>query len=76
MYVHAQNHNNLKCEFLYVGVRGSVFDLPRRKRVHILTEEMKRFIEEEYKKNDELTLTAIKAFVTKVVRSSGIHFDN
>jgi len=44
-------------------VRGSVFDLPRRKRAHILTEEMKRFIEEEYKKNDELTSTAIKALL-------------
>ena len=44
-------------------VRGSVFDLPRRKRAHILTEEMKKFIEEEYKKNDELTSTAIKALL-------------
>ena len=32
--------------------RGSVFDLPRRKRAYILMEEMKRFIEEEFKKNN------------------------
>ena len=43
--------------------RGSVNDLPRRKTAHILTEEMKKFIEEEYKKNDELTSTAIKTLL-------------
>ena len=46
-------------------LRGSVNDLARRKRPHILTEEMKKFIEEEYKKNDELTLTAIKALLLR-----------
>ena len=44
-------------------VRGSVNDLPRRKRAQILTDEMKRFIEEEYRKNDELTSTAVKALL-------------
>ena len=46
-------------------LRGSVNDLPRRKRAHILTEEMKKFIEEEYKKNDELTSTAINALLLR-----------
>ena len=46
-------------------VRGSVNDLPRRKRPQILTDEMKRFIEEEYRKNDELTSTAVKALLLR-----------
>ena len=44
-------------------VSGSVLDLPKRKRANILTDEMKRFIEEEYSKNDELTSTGIKALL-------------
>ena len=46
-------------------VSGCVNDLPRRKRSYILTEEMKRFMEEQYKKNDELTSTAIKALLLR-----------
>ena len=46
-------------------VRGSVNDLPRRKTPQILTDEMKRFIEEEYRKNDELTSTAVKALLLR-----------
>ena len=42
-------------------LKGVVKDLPRRKKDRILTEEMKVFIEEELKKNDELTATAINA---------------
>ena len=46
-------------------VRGSINDLPRRKRPQILTDEMKRFIEEEYRKNDELASTAVKALLLR-----------
>ena len=45
-------------------VRGSIFDLPRQKKAHTLMEEMKRFIEEQYKKN-ELTSTTLKALLRK-----------
>ena len=45
-------------------VQGNVYDLPRHKRANILTEEMKKFIEQEYKKN-ELTSTAIKALLSQ-----------
>lgn len=41
-------------------VQGSVNDLPRQKRAHILTKEMKRFTEDEYMKTNKLTLTAVK----------------
>ena len=42
-------------------LKGVIKDLPRRKKAPILTKEMKLFIEEELKKNDELTSTAIYA---------------
>ena len=44
-------------------LNGSVKDLPRRKTPQILTQEMKTFIEEQYKKNDELTSTAVKSLL-------------
>ena len=44
-------------------VQGSVKNLPRRKRSRILTQQMKNFIEEEYRKNDKLTSTAIKSLL-------------
>ena len=40
-------------------LKGVVKDLPRRKKARILTDEMKKYIEEELQKNDELTSTAI-----------------
>ena len=40
-------------------LKGVIKDLPRRRKARILTEEMKQFIEEELKKNDELTSSAI-----------------
>ena len=42
-------------------LKGVIKDLPRRKKTRILTDEMKKFIEEELQKNDELTSTAINA---------------
>ena len=42
-------------------LKGVIKDLPRRKKARILTEEVKLFIEEEFKKNDELTSTAMYA---------------
>lgn len=42
-------------------LKGTIKDLPRRKRSRILTKEMVSYIEEELKQNDELTATAIKA---------------
>ena len=42
-------------------LKGVVKDLPKRKKARILMDEMKKFIEEELEKNDELTSTAIKA---------------
>ena len=35
-------------------LKGVVKDLPRRKKARILTDEIKKFIEEELQKNDEL----------------------
>ena len=40
-------------------------DLPRRKKTRILMEEMRVFIEEELKKNDELTSTANNALLVR-----------
>lgn len=42
-------------------LKGIMKDLPRWKRARILTEQMKLFIEEELKKNDQLTSTALYA---------------
>jgi len=46
-------------------LKGVVQDLPKRKKARILTDEMKTFIEEELKKNDELTSTAINALLLR-----------
>lgn len=40
--------------------KGTVRDLPRRKRAAIITDEMKVFIEEQLQRNNELTSTAMK----------------
>ena len=37
-------------------LKGVIKNLPRQRKARILTKEMKLFIEEELKKNDELTL--------------------
>jgi len=40
-----------------------VEDLPRRKRGRILTDEMRQFIDDEMKKNDELTSNKLKELI-------------
>lgn len=45
--------------------KGTVRDLPRRKRATIITEEMRAFIEEQLQRNDELTSTAIKRLLAE-----------
>ena len=47
------------------SLKGTVKDLPRRKRCSILTLEMKSFIEQELQKNDELTSTGINALLLR-----------
>ena len=47
------------------SLKGTVKDLPRRKRCCILTSEMKSFIEQELQKNDELTSTSINALLLR-----------
>lgn len=42
-------------------LKGIIKDLARQKKARILMEEMKLFIEEELKKNDEVTSTALYA---------------
>ena len=46
-------------------LKGVVQDLPRRKKARILTKEMEALIEEELKRNDELTSTAINASLVR-----------
>ena len=41
-------------------LKGTIRDLPRRKMPKILTEEMKRFMEERLRANDEVTARAMK----------------
>ena len=41
-------------------LKGTIRDLPRRKMPQILTEEMKRFMEERLRANDEVTARAMK----------------
>ena len=41
-------------------LKGTIRDLPRRKMPQILTEEMKKFMEDNLLVNDELTSTAMK----------------
>lgn len=43
--------------------RGMIADLPKRKRARALTQEMITAIDEELRKNDELTSTRIRAFL-------------
>ena len=43
--------------------KGVIVDLPRRKRQRLITEEMKKMIEEEMRKNDELTSFDIKSML-------------
>lgn len=45
--------------------KGTVVDLSRRKREKKITEEMKALIEEELRKNDELTSSGIKRLLTE-----------
>lgn len=45
--------------------KGIIKDLPQRKRSCILSEEMRRFIDEEIQKNDELTSTKIKEMLAE-----------
>ena len=45
--------------------RGTVADLPRRKRQRKITEQMRAMIEEELNKNDELTSSCIKTLLTE-----------
>ena len=53
---------NLVEKFRHEGV---VRDLPRRKKAWILSKEMEAFIEEELKRNDKLTSTAINASLVR-----------
>lgn len=46
-------------------LKGVVRDLPKRKKARILSKEMESFIEEELKRNDELTSTAINASLVR-----------
>ena len=45
--------------------KGVVRDLPKRKKGRILSKEMEAFIEEELKRNNELTSTAINALLVR-----------
>ena len=45
------------------GESGIIVDLPRRRKQRKITEEMMEFIEQEMRKNDELTSTGIKALL-------------
>ena len=45
--------------------KGTIKDLPRRKRSCILSQGMRQFIDEEMQKNDELTSTKIKEMFTE-----------
>ena len=45
------------------GEAGIIVDLPRRKKQRKITEEMMEYIEEEMRKDDELTSTGIKALL-------------
>ena len=46
-------------------LKGVFRDLSRQKKARILTKEMEAFIEEELKKNDELTSTAINTLLIR-----------
>lgn len=46
-------------------LKGTVKDLPRRKKSRILTQEMIQYIEEELQRNDELTSTTIKELLLR-----------
>ena len=46
-----------------VREKGIMVDLPRRRKQRLITEEMKKYIEEEMKKNDELTARGIKSLL-------------
>ena len=50
--------------------KGIIKDLPRRKQLCILSEKMRRFINEELQKNDELTSTKIKRCLERNGRAS------
>ena len=45
--------------------KGVINDLPRRKRLRILSQQMRQFIDEELHKDDELTSTRIKEMLTE-----------
>ena len=45
--------------------KGVINDLPRRKRSRILSQQMRQFIDEELRKDDELTSTRIKEMLTE-----------
>ena len=45
--------------------KGVVRDLPKRKKARILSKKMEAFIEEELKRNNELTSTAINALLVR-----------
>ena len=53
---------NLLKKFRFKGV---IRDLPKRKKARILTKEMEAFIEEQLKRNDELTSTAINTLLRR-----------
>jgi len=44
-------------------LKGTIMDLPRHKMPQIQTEEMKRFMEEKLRLNDEITSTAMKSLL-------------
>ena len=44
--------------------KGTVEDLPRRRRARKITEEMRKLIEEELNKNDELTSSSIRTLLS------------
>lgn len=68
-------HKRLKDEKISVSLRalynlvkkhgetGIIVDLPRRRKQRKVTEEMMEFIEQEMRRNDELTSTGIKALL-------------
>lgn len=45
--------------------KGIIKDLPRRKKLPILSQQMRQFIDEELQKNDELTSTKIKEMLAE-----------
>jgi len=59
------------------GETGIIVDLPRRRKQRKVTKEMMEFIEQEMRRNDEVTSTGIKALAFgKMARFTSFNFHN